>query len=193
MKPSIQYLRECFDYFPESGKLTWKTRPVEHFKDTHAMNAWNARYAGQEAGCLANRGYKQCRILRGLMRNHTIAWALHYGEFPTIVDHIDRNPLNNAIANLRVCTCAENSRNTVRKNALGFKGVRKSGRKFTAQITVSMQRIHLGSFDTAELAHQAYCRAADKYHGEFANYGNVKNDAIRALRSQPKQKGEGNV
>lgn len=169
---TVEYLRACFNHCRETGVLMWKTRPIEHFKDSHFMNAWNARYAGTRAGTINSDGYTQCHINGRNIKCHAICWALVYGEMPpSSLDHIDRNRLNNAISNLRLCTRAENSRNCVRKNTVGFKGVARSGKKFTAQICVAMKKLHLGSFNTAEEAHAAYCAAAIKHHGEFANFG----------------------
>jgi hypothetical protein len=37
--------------------------------------------------------------------------------------------------------------------------------------SINKKTIHIGIFDTPEEAHKAYCRAADKYHKEFANHG----------------------
>lgn len=89
-----------------------------------------------------------------------------------VVDHIDGDPANNCRSNLRVCTHGENARNQSRSmdNTSGFKGVswHKQSKKWRAYITVNYKRIHLGLFDTPEAAHEAYARAAEQYHGEFA-------------------------
>lgn len=91
------------------------------------------------------------------------------------VDHIDCDGLNNRRENLRLATPEQNKFNKgkYRRNSSGFKGVswHKRQKKWTAQIQVNKNKIHIGSFDTPEEAHRAYCDAAQKYHGEFANYG----------------------
>lgn len=56
-------------------------------------------------------------------------------------------------------------------NAAGFKGVNSIGKRWRARITVLGLRIDLGSYDTPEEAHAAYCAAARTYFGEFANHG----------------------
>lgn len=89
-----------------------------------------------------------------------------------VVDHIDGNPANNCRSNLRVCTQGENTRNKARSsnNTSGFKGVSwdMQHRKWKADIMCKNKHIHLGYFDTPEAAHEAYCQATKKYHGEFA-------------------------
>jgi hypothetical protein len=48
----IAFLRECFDYDPATGALTWRERPLTHFKGKYAQrscNAWNALRAGKPA------------------------------------------------------------------------------------------------------------------------------------------------
>ena len=89
------------------------------------------------------------------------------------IDHINGDRLDNRKANLRICTHAENMRNRKRnKNcSSGFKGVEKRGNKWSSRITFNGIRHYLGSFDTPEKAHAAYCDEADRLHGEFCNYG----------------------
>lgn len=92
-----------------------------------------------------------------------------------IVDHINGNPLDNRKVNLRVCTSAENSRNSKRKKASksGYKGVtwHKRDRKWEARICVNGKNTFIGNFDSAESAHEAYCKKAVEMHGDFANFG----------------------
>lgn len=88
------------------------------------------------------------------------------------VDHIDLNGLNNTRSNLRLATSADNGRNRplFRNNTSGYKGVRrvKDSQRWQARIRVNYKEINLGSFNTAALAYEAYCKAATEFFGEFA-------------------------
>lgn len=90
------------------------------------------------------------------------------------IDHIDGNPCNNQMSNLRVCTHSQNiqNRGKLSTNTSGYKGVswHKRDKIWRAQIAVNGRYIYLGSFDTAKEAHKAYKNASIKYHGEFASY-----------------------
>lgn len=92
-----------------------------------------------------------------------------------VVDHIDGNGLNNCRDNLRICTNSENVKNRKIQinNTSGYKGVtwHKREQKWRAQIQMNNKQIQLGSFDNPEDAYAAYCEAAEKYHGEFKNFG----------------------
>ena len=86
------------------------------------------------------------------------------------VDHVDGDGLNNRRSNLRFCTAAENTANSVverRKRLAGYRGVTAHRRKFRAQIKTGERRIYLGSFATAEEAAAAYKGAARLLWGEF--------------------------
>jgi len=89
-----------------------------------------------------------------------------------LVDHEDRNRLNNRRGNLRVCTPAENARNTklAKNNSSGFKGVSRSAcGNWRARITVDWVERLIGIFPTAEQAAAAYDQAAIELHGNFAS------------------------
>jgi bacillopeptidase F (M6 metalloprotease family) len=88
------------------------------------------------------------------------------------IDHIDCDKLNNRRSNLRLVTQANNNCNIKRRsnNKSGYKGVHFYTRlnNWRAEITKNGKRFCLGYFKSAELAYEAYCKAAVELHGEFA-------------------------
>lgn len=127
--------------------------------------------AGSVAGTVNVHGYVAIKIDQRLFLAHRLAVFWMTGLWPAIeIDHRDRNGTNNAWANIRTATRAQNSRNGRKRinNTTGFKGVVAVPWGFAAKITVDGKRHYLGSFATAELAHAAYCSAAERLHGEFA-------------------------
>ena len=100
-------------------------------------------------------------------RAHRLAWLYMYGAWPSSgIDHVDRNPLNNAISNLREATPAQNMANVA---ATGHTFDTAHG-KFRAQIKADGKNVYLGLFDTAEAASAAYREAAKRIRGKFAPY-----------------------
>ena len=89
-----------------------------------------------------------------------------------VVDHINRNGLDNRKENLRVATLTQNQANTGprKKSTSKFKGVslKKARRAWCAQIQKDLKKIHIGYYDTEEEAAEAYNRAAVKLFGEYA-------------------------
>ena len=170
----IEKLKVLFTYDEKTGKLYHNHRPLEFFKTEHAFKSWNSRCAGKEAGTLAKSGYVQINLSGKFSYAHRVAWALFYGNNPTEIDHINGDRSDNRINNLRECTRQQNNANKHFSSGLvNFKGVyyNKSSKKFMSRIKINRKTIYLGYFDTPEEAHAAYCTAADKYFGEFANYG----------------------
>lgn len=88
------------------------------------------------------------------------------------VDHIDRNPLNNDISNLRLAnpTESQQNRNSKKGSTSKYKGVSIRDRKspYRASICVNKKRISIGSFLLEIDAAKAYNKAAIEYFGEFA-------------------------
>ncbi len=92
-------------------------------------------------------------------------------EVGKVIDHINRNKLDNRRSNLRCCTQSQNlmNRGANKGNSSGFKGVsfcKKDG-KWAASICVNYKATNLGKFNTPEEAHAAYCEAGKRLHGEF--------------------------
>ena len=177
MELTQEYLSECFCYHHDTGDLVWKMRPREHFNTDSGQRIANNLHAGVIAGVSNSRGYISIKVNGKLYRAHRLIWLLIHGAWPRDeIDHIDGNPSNNKLENLREATRLENTRNKrkLRSTACRYKGVTrtKSG-KFYAQIGVDYKSIYSELFHTEEEAHAAYVEMADKYFGAFANYGDL--------------------
>jgi HNH endonuclease/AP2 domain len=167
----------------ETGKLTWLPRIADMFESNgyhsqqQVCNRWNTYRSGKQAFTFKDKnGYLSGRIFSKGYLAHRVIWTLHCGGWPSDkIDHINGDPSDNRIANLREASDSQNNYNRGKAltNSTGYKGVylhKPSGRWFS-QIGVSKRVKYLGYFPTPELAHAAYCEAAIKFHGEFANSG----------------------
>lgn len=85
-----------------------------------------------------------------------------------IVDHINRNPLDNRRDNLRFCTSSGNASNRVYQNKHGYRGVCTSRNKFSVFISVGKKVIQRGGFSSPVEAARGYDALARELHGEFA-------------------------
>jgi hypothetical protein len=162
----------------EKGFLVWAERGPKLFNDSkitkeQKAKLWNARFSGKQAFTALNSGgYYYGSIFGKMYLAHRILFALNYGAFPlSIIDHVDGNPLNNSIGNLRVCTRKQNAQNVGIRitNTSGFKGVswHSPSSKFLASISCDGKSRHIGLFKTASDASIAYEKAAKELHGDF--------------------------
>lgn len=130
-------VRELFDY-REDGELIWKV-------------SRGGTRIGDVAGCLDKDGYRVTRINGKAYKNHRIVFLYHCGYLPeNDTDHIDKNPGNNRVENLREVSRSCNAKNSkVRAdNSSGIAGVGWCATRGTwyAQITVPGKQIHFGYF-----------------------------------------------
>lgn len=126
---------------------------------------------GTVAGNKHRTGYWQVRIGGRLYQRSHVVWALHKGYFPKEIDHIDQDKDNDRIENLREATRRENCCNRKKWRGEGkYKGVYPSnnGLKFVAQIRHKGKLYHLGTFDTEDLAKEAYDKKCIEFFKEYA-------------------------
>jgi hypothetical protein len=184
----------CVRYNPDTGLLWWKARPPETFTTDGARKSWNSKHAGLPAFSKRDRhGYLCGKFKRRDLKAHRVAWLLYYGRPPEgVIDHINGDPADNRIANLRAVTQRENLRNSRLHSGSksGVTGVRPSGSKWQAEIWNGTRRVHLGTFATKEAAARAR-RAAEVAHGFHPNHGRPHTpdaedaETIRLLNGKP--------
>jgi hypothetical protein len=110
------------------------------------------------------RGYPVIRLTLSKkvfeLSAHQFAWYFKYNEVPQVIDHINRDKLDNRIVNLRSVTPQQNQFN---RGGKGYCYDNKSN-KYKAYISVNSKDIHLGLFNTPEEATDAYINAKQIYH-----------------------------
>jgi len=110
------------------------------------------------------KGYNRICINSKLIQRHRIIaycfLGLDINNRWDLVDHEDRDKLNNAVNNLRIVTKQQNSFNT---GAKGYYWNKKNG-KWQSYITINGKTIHLGCFDNEADASKAYQDAKLIYH-----------------------------
>lgn len=179
--PSPELLRKLLSYDPEIGALTWLPRTPDMFPDKGRPRdkmcaAWNKQFAGKQAFTSKKmKGHLFGSIFDRDYQTHRVIWAIVHGEWPeNQIDHINGDPADNRIGNLRKVTNAENNRNRARtgRNTSGVVGVYwcKVKSKWFARIWVNQRGIRLGFFATFEEACAARKAAEEKY-GFHPNHG----------------------
>jgi len=157
---AIESLREQLRYEARTGSLFWKVQGKK-------------RRVGVPAGSLMKNGYRYVRVNGKLICEHRAAWAISHGEWPlSTIDHINGNPSDNRLENLRTASISENAgnRGAQTNNTSGFKGVSrlKQNGKWRATIQCDHRIHHLGYYSSSEKAAEVYKEAAQRLFGEFS-------------------------
>ena len=150
----LEEMKQYLSYDPETGDFT-------RIKSDN-----NRVKVGDIAGSLDGNGYIRIRFNLNRYLAHRLVWLFTYGKWPVNqIDHVDGNRSNNKINNLRDVTNQENQFNITKVRACsGYMGVTKLKNSWQAKISLNYKKIYLGTFDTPELASEAYQAAKLKYH-----------------------------
>ena len=172
--PTIEYLRESFDYNAETGELRWRTRPRSHFKNSGAWKLFGLRFAGHIAGSQKD-GYWHVKLDARMYLAHRIAFALSFGRWPREdIDHISGDQSDNRFINLRETSRTGNCQNQKlrRTNKSGALGVNwnKQRRKWQVSICVDYYRKQLGMYEDLPRA-IAVRKSAEIEFGFHPNHG----------------------
>ena len=153
-----EYLKTIFEY--KDGDLYWKNSLSYCTKN------------GNKTGSISSTGYKVTFINKKSYKNHRLIFLFHKGYLPKILDHIDGNPLNNHIENLREATHQQNCQNRSKQknNNSGYKNIAwiKSEKRWKVKINSNNKSYYLGMYKDLELAILVAEMAREKYHKEFA-------------------------
>ena len=131
-------------------------RYIIRYKKWNCLNDLKSNKNGYIRIGINNKHYYLHRLI---YKYHNEDWDITY-SIENEIDHININPLDNRIENLRVVNHSENMRNRNKfKNCSSiYKGVGwfKPNKKWLAKIRINGKIKHLGFFDTEEEAHLVY-------------------------------------
>jgi hypothetical protein len=155
---TAQRLRELFNYQPETGEFV-------------RLSGRRGYSAGVVAGCRLPDGRVIIRVDGESYRAHRLVWLYVYGAFPSfVIDHINGDPSDNRLANLRDVPHAMNQQNQRRPHSNNlsspYLGVSRPNErsKWRALIHFQGKTRYIGVFATAEAARDAYIEAKRRLH-----------------------------
>lgn len=149
---------------------------------THGIKAQisdrDAKLVNKFKWCAVKRGktfYAEARKGCKMISMHRLILGLNDPKIKG--DHRDRNGLNNQRNNLRVATNSQSSANrgkhiNGKSKYFGVSWFKHAG-LWRSQIQKNGIVYHLGYFKDEKKAAIAYNKAAEKFHGEFANINSI--------------------
>lgn len=152
-------IKDMFKY-RDDGQLIRKFKTVGPQKDI--------------AGCVEKRGFTRVSVKNKRFRLHQLIFLYHHGYIPEEIDHIDRNPLNNRVDNLRDVSRSQNQMNATKTRqslTSKYKGVswHKRDNCWEAYIMCDGISHYLGRYTDENDAAEAYNYYAIEYFGEYAH------------------------
>jgi hypothetical protein len=148
-------LKELLHYDKETGIFTWLNSPRNNVS------------TGSVAGRIDKKGYVRIVYQTKPYLAHWLAWFFVYNKWPdNELDHINGNPTDNRISNLRDVTRKQNMENKkiYKTNKSGYSGVTWHSRdkKWNVRIGHYGKRISLGYFDNLDEAIAVRIKAENK-------------------------------
>lgn len=152
--PSIDEVRRRVSYNPKTG-------------DFVALVSAGRRRKGDRLGYPDKLGYIKLGFNGKWVLAHRLAWRLSKGEWPEgEIDHINGNPSDNRISNLRVVTRSQNVMNTRRGNGVCW---HKRNKAWQVLIKAGGKSHYIGLFKDRAAADSAAVEAINRLHGDYAN------------------------
>ncbi len=137
-------------------------RVLKYLNENCILFCFRKKYWKEISICITNQGYKYININNKQYLIHRIIGYLFLGldieDGTQMIDHINRNRLDNRLENLRIVNILQNAWN----RTMNSDGV--NGKYNQVVIKVNKKAIHLGCFKTREEARQAYLDAKQIYH-----------------------------
>ena len=136
-------------------------------------NTWRQPYTGTFYARLSSR-------LSGFPNHVMMQAAIRPAPQGMVVDHIDRDSLNNTEGNLRVATHSQNGMNhkQFRSNLSGMTGISRVGDIYRVRIKFNYKDIHIGHFKLLEEAIAARRAKEIELFGEFARVQRDSEDGL---------------
>lgn len=156
---TLARVKELLKYDPTSGAFTWRKSLQGPVK------------AGDVAGFKRSDGYIRIKLDGQTVWAHRLAWFVSTEDWPSgAIDHINGDPSDNRICNLRDVSPRTNSENVVKARARKNGGLllgahwSKTWKRWKSSICVNGKHLHIGWFDTEEQAHAAYVSRKRQLH-----------------------------
>ena len=166
----LLYRRVSYGYTFRRIKLTRGKYAIVNVEDFEWLNQykWHCSYHGYAKRAVYKRTGKGRRQVEIYM--HKLLCPVPDGM---IVDHINRNSLDNRRENLRAATQKQNvwNRKFIRKRGkTRYNGIRwdKNKEKWQVRLTINGRRKSFGYYADEIEAAKVYDRVAKKYRGEYA-------------------------
>jgi hypothetical protein len=166
----LLYRRVRYGYTFRRIKLTRGKYAIVDVEDFERLNKykWHCTHCGYAKTAVPNKSDKGPRQIPVSM--HKLICPAPDGM---IIDHINRNSLDNRKANLRAATQKQNVWNRKFKRTKGrtrYNGIRwdKNKEKWQVRLTINGRRESFGYYADEIEAAKAFDRVAKKYRGEYA-------------------------
>jgi hypothetical protein len=170
-------LRQLLSYNPNTGELIWLARDEGWFKKPTDAKGWNKKYAGTKAFQTLHYGYLHGHVFKKHYFAHRIAWAIHYGSWPTgQIDHVSGLRSDNRIENLRDVSHSDNQKNVKLRhdNKCGMPGIdwKKHASAWRVRVSREGKRRLVGYFKNLDEAVTAR-RDAQQEAAYHVNHGRI--------------------
>lgn len=151
----------------------WEYRDGHLYWITHAGRGVSVRRPGDIVSVVPDSlGYCYVSWQRKHYAVHRVVFLLVNGWLPECIDHIDGNPTNNNVRNLRPATRLQNQHNR-RINARsksGAKNIVQHQGKWCIRFSVNRKTLHFGCYDDIETAKARAAEIRAELHKEFARH-----------------------